>query len=308
MKRLRHTDFSAYLRYMQMSDRTVFVFVEGKRSDRYFYSRIAAAVCDPRGIGFQQATAEELPDGAGGKDALLKFHGWLDVSGQLFSDLRGKRTLATFFVDKDIDDIIHKKSNSGHVIYTRCYDVEGEIFAQGKLVAALAAAAGFGEAEVASDLGTESDWKRKCAEQWKEWITICIFCKKYKVPKMPGFGVSSKVNEQEFGKVDPSKLTTHLGEMQKKSGFVRYKFDRAYGATARLVEYMFSRGRHEDIFKGKWYTGFALTAVRRMAAGRSADEAAVNKGLVAALLLTIDFSGPWTPHYMRPLSVLLDRL
>ena len=48
MKRLRHTE-QGFIRYMQMSGRGLFVFVEGTKADRYFYARICNIVSLKKG-------------------------------------------------------------------------------------------------------------------------------------------------------------------------------------------------------------------------------------------------------------------
>src|ERR1019366_5882509 len=148
MKRLRHTP-EGFVKYMQMSSRSLFVFVEGTKVDRYFYSRICGQVCSKKDVGYQAVAAAELDGSGGGKSRLLNFFKVLDGSGSLVSNFKGKKTTAIFFLDKDIDDILGRKVASPHVVYTPTYDVEALIFQQGELIGPAAAMASMDPAELA---------------------------------------------------------------------------------------------------------------------------------------------------------------
>jgi len=69
--RLTHSR-GGYLRYMQMSQTRLFIFVEGW-SDTFFYSSLAALHCNPGGLRYELATPKALPGSAFGKPALLEF-------------------------------------------------------------------------------------------------------------------------------------------------------------------------------------------------------------------------------------------
>src|SRR5205814_5122732 len=131
--------------------------------------QLSELACVPLGISYQSVTAAELPEGAGGKDALLKFHRFLKDAGKLISDLKGKKTAVVFFLDKDIDDLLRTIENSPHIIYTAQYDVEGHIFEKGDFVKSAAALAGLNESEVRAAIGDPSLWRELCAKRWMEW-------------------------------------------------------------------------------------------------------------------------------------------
>src|SRR5438477_11201049 len=103
MPRLRHSN-AAFVRGMQMSGATLFVLVEGK-TDRFFYATLTEAVCSVSGTTYQICSAQELPAGTGGKEALLSFFQYLRSRGLLVDSFKVKKTAAIFFLDKDIDDI-----------------------------------------------------------------------------------------------------------------------------------------------------------------------------------------------------------
>ena len=90
MNRIRFSD-RGYRRRMQISQACLFVFVES-RFDRYIYSRFVDYECSQKGIRYKVATAEELPQAAGGKQRLLKFFTFLRRSKSLIDDFHGKKT------------------------------------------------------------------------------------------------------------------------------------------------------------------------------------------------------------------------
>jgi len=107
MNRLRHS-YEGYLRSMQISSTELFIFVEGKQSDPYFYARICETV---PGLGsrYEVCQAEQLPGDTGGKQSLLSFYDFLRKQKMLVSSLGGQRTASMFFMDKDLDDLQHRK-------------------------------------------------------------------------------------------------------------------------------------------------------------------------------------------------------
>lgn len=80
---------------MQMSDTSIFVFVEG-RQDRYVYSRLVEAECRGRGIAHKIVCADEIESTSGGKQAVLGFFSYLRKRSSLIDDFKGKTTLAIF--------------------------------------------------------------------------------------------------------------------------------------------------------------------------------------------------------------------
>ena len=75
MSRPRHS-YAGQLRLMQLSASDLFVFVEGKRSDPYFYAGIVASVPELH-ARYEICTARQLPGETGGKQALLSFFSFL---------------------------------------------------------------------------------------------------------------------------------------------------------------------------------------------------------------------------------------
>ena len=97
MTRLWHSR-SGFRRSMQVSRTELFIFVEG-RSDRYFYDRIADAVCQSSGKRYEVYTAEECTQGQRGTEALLSFFDYLKQRGSLIDKFMDKlQSLFSFWI------------------------------------------------------------------------------------------------------------------------------------------------------------------------------------------------------------------
>lgn len=295
MKRLTISR-AGYLRYMQMSTTSLFGFVEGKSVDRYFYGKLCAETCRGCSIAFQLITAAELR-GAGGKQSLLSFHTFLARTNKLISDFKGKRTGALFFLDKDIDDIRNLQVHCDHIIYTPTYDVEGAIVRHGRLSDSIAATAGLDEQETAELIGSQSEWRRRCAETWIDWITICVFCGMHAVKSIPGYRVSSPLNNPANAAADPRELTRYLDKIAALAAVPRLQFDAELAIVRQRVLDLFGQNKHELIFKGKWYLSFITAELRAKAATREVDFKSLHAGFFGALSTTVDFSGEWALHW-----------
>jgi hypothetical protein len=93
---------------MQMSPVKLFVFVEGKQNDPYFYGKLCDTVCKPRSVNYLLIKAE-MYSTSGGKGSVLKYFHYLRTINSLVDNFQGKRTLSIFFVDKDLDGISAQK-------------------------------------------------------------------------------------------------------------------------------------------------------------------------------------------------------
>ena len=75
MSRLTHTR-SGFRRQMQVSVTPLFVFVEGRDSDPFFYDGVCRSVCSPAQVAYRIVRGDELGSG-GGKMVLLQFFDYL---------------------------------------------------------------------------------------------------------------------------------------------------------------------------------------------------------------------------------------
>ena len=189
--RLCHS-YGGYLRSMQISNTKLYVFVEGKQCDPYFFAEVCSVTLEST-ISYEISTANQLPGNSGGKQTLLNFFNYLRAKRSLVSSFCGHRIACIFFLDKDLDDIFRRKKRSLHIIYTRYYDVQNYVFENGDLVKGSAAAASVDPRRLEFDLGDSSKWCRDVASLWHDWIALCL--------QLLEDGISSEANYKILSRV-----------------------------------------------------------------------------------------------------------
>jgi hypothetical protein len=305
MTRLRHS-WTGFCRYMQVSNRRFFGFVEGKDSDRYFYGRLCECVCTKLNVSYEIVIADQLSvAGSGGKQILLDFFRYVRRINFLNNEFQGKVTTALFFVDKDIDDIERKLLRSDHVVYTEHYQVENYLFIYGNLIDSAAAAAGLDRNLVLARLGDLSTWRRSRAQLWSEWVKICVFVKSRRVRGTANYGITSPLNDPPLSDTNQALFMHMLGDIETASGFSARTFLNAFRRTSAFVNNLFARGEHDRIFKGKWYGVLIDSELRQVAAGLPYDNQHVAHRLLTALAVTLDYEGSWADHFKRQIGQLL---
>jgi hypothetical protein len=84
--------------------------------------------------------------------------------------------IVLFFVDKDIDDILRTKVRSEHVVYSKGYELENDLFAAGDLETAAASPRRLTARWHGPPLSPNtSDWRCAATEHWAAWVTMCLF-------------------------------------------------------------------------------------------------------------------------------------
>jgi hypothetical protein len=298
---------TGYKRRMQMAGKvTVFVFVEGHNVDPYFYGEI----CEPllATAGYEIVRAWTFAD-SGGKDPLLGFYDYLAATNSLLATFQGKRLAAIFFLDKDLDDILHARRYSDHIIYTQHYAIENYLFVEGDLVRAAASASSLERRELAEAIGDQRLWRLRKAEAWREWVTLCIFAQKYSIGGPYNYRRAfSTINNPLDSPPDAATVQRHRAILREQSGMTGDAFERALRAVVRLVEGYYRRGIHDRLFRGKWYVSLLEEQIERVAAGRPYNSHALSNQVLAALGSTLDFSAGWVEHFRAPLRALVTRL
>jgi len=292
---------------MQMAHKTtVFIFVEGQSIDPYFYGEI----CEPllADIAYEIVGAWTLGD-SGGKDVLLGFYDYLAATNSLLTTFQGKRLAAIFFLDKDLDDVLHKRRYSDHIVYTEHYAVENYLFLEGDLARAAAAASSLERRELVAAIGDQRAWHRSGAEAWRDWVTLCVFAQKHDVGTPYNYRRAfSTINNPLDAPPDAATIRHHRELLYGQSGMAREQFERALRAVVRLVDGYYQRDMHDRLFRGKWYVSLLEEQIRRVADERPYTKHALPNQILSALKSTLDFSGAWAGHFRVPLEALIARL
>jgi hypothetical protein len=306
MNRLTHS-YKGHLRAMQISSTQLFVFVEGKQSDPYFYARICETTVG-LGARYEICQAEQLPGDTGGKKPLLSFHDFLRKQKALVCSLGDQKTASIFFVDKDVDDLQHTKRRSHHVVYTEHYDVQNYIFMHGDLRIGAAAAASVAPEWLSPSLTDSAAWCRHAAELWQDWITLCLHLLKEGIRCEANYRVVSQVQTRASEPTDPARHAALTSDIARRAQVPVVGFRLRLAVSAKKVERYFRKGQHHRIFKGKWFTTILADEIDRVMAGRPYDRNGLAKRIPGAVTATLDFAEPWADYFRNALQTVIALL
>lgn len=290
-----------------MSSNQIFVFVEGKINDPYFYGEICRAVVSQSGIRYTICQAKEIPGGTGGKPSLIAFFLYLKRNYALLDNFKGKKTAIIFFLDKDVDDLLRKQRHSEHVVYTQYYDVENHIFVEGDLAKAAAASASMDYQEIITGIGDYKKWRYQVAEKWKEWVKLCLFARKKDIGCECSYRYPSQINNPLYGLLDSTAYAKYLNILENRSGLSSEKFKRAFKRVSKQVDDLYVAGESDRIFKGKWYAGFLEAKIKTIAGNTPFNSKTLANRLTTAITVTLDFDAPWAKHFKEPLKKLITK-
>lgn len=306
MSRLLHS-FAGYLRYMQMSRWTLFVFVESHHIDRYFYSMLVDLVCQGNKITYQIVAAEEVSDGGGGKQILLGFFDYLKRRSCLIDRFENKTTLSVFFLDKDVDDYRRVKRRSPHVVYTETYEVENYLFMFGDLCQAIGASTSLDVASVQAGIGDYSQWRKDAASNWKDWVKLCLFSAARNVTSSCNYGrYVSPINQGCYGALLTNEYGDKLASVQCQSGMPLEQFERSFKRLSRRVDRLYETDKYDIVFKGKWYIPLMLEDMSRIAGSKRYNRTGIEERLLSCLVSSLDFGDPWSEVFREPLRGLIE--
>lgn len=248
MNRLVYSN-GAYLRSMQITGAQLFAFVEGGL-DRPFVERLLKSI-DPQ-IRHRIVAAKELPGSTGGKNRVIEWFKGLRDKKMLASQVWGKKFFAIFFLDKDADDFKNKLLRSDHVAYTTTYDLEGMIFNCTDFHSGLADAALITLDQAKELMPSFEDWLKSIAQNWIDWVTLCLLTNFEGVNCGCGFDRLSEVNPDRLGSPDIIKIEQYKQIARQKLGIPVQEFSALYEKYRKRVDATHKRGQHLRYFKGKW--------------------------------------------------------
>jgi len=293
---------------MEMSATRVFVLVEGRAPDRFFYGEVCRYVLKGRSIPYEVVPAERFAD-SGGKAVLFDLFKFLASAGSLSIRRRPTTACCIFFLDKDVDDILGGLVRSPHVVYTPFYCIENTIFIHGELVKAAAAASALDLGRVEAGIPDAAAWREQRAEAWKDFVVFCLFVHKCNLHCDCNYGRhTSELNGPADGLTSPEQVAAKENELRRHSGLAPAQFNRKLAAIRRLVNRLYGKGQHDLIFNGKWYQTLLQREIELIAGSDPYSKPGVASGLVPALQMNLIFDQPWALHFLEPLRSLVESL
>jgi len=292
---------------MQMSATELFVFVEGKQCDPYFFAELCSVTLK-RQVTYDISTARQIPGNTGGKQALLAFFTFLRTRGWLVTNLGGKKTACVFFLDKDVDDLQRSKKRSRHAIYTQHYDVQNYVFQHGDLTKGAASAASVDSRRLEAELGDASRWCNAAASLWRDWVGLCLRLLEDGIRCEANYRVLSRVQTRPCGATDPAALRALTRDIARRARVPVVELRRRLAVSTAKVDRYYRRGEHHRIFKGKWFASILADDVDRIMAGTPYDSNGLSGRIPCAVAATLDFSESWADYFKDSLRDVVAML
>ena len=301
--------FGGMRRYMQMSRTRVFIFVEGRCLDPEVYGRVCSPVCTETQKTYEIVIADRIAGGGGGKNILTRYFEYLRDYASLIDRSQGESKLAMFYMDKDVDDIFGTMRLSEHVVYTPHYEIENHLFQEGDLVSAIATAGSLDPQLVAPRITDKIAWLKQAAQSWVDWVLLCLLARELALKVPASYSLPhSRVHTSAGSATDAAALQAYLTEMEGRSGLDSAKFHRKVGAVRRLVNRVYARSSHEKIFRGKWFSAFALYELDSLSGGVPYNRNGAEDRLIGSLMSTVNFDAGWVEHFRSPLRNTLSAM
>lgn len=298
--------FGGMRRYLQQSRTQVFIFVEGRDLDPQVYGAICASVCANSGKSYEIVIADRINGAGGGKGILTDLHQYLAANNSLVDRTQAQAKLVMIYLDKDVGDLLKTLKLSAHIVYTTQHCIENHLFIEGDFVRSLATAGSLDLNLVRARVADANGWRNRSANCWREWVALCILAEKLSLSHPATYRRASTLNNPADSPTDPGALAACVAEMEARSGLSHDEFGRKLAAANRIVSTLNQRGGHDLVFKGKWYTYFALRELELTAPLFNRNGAPDR--LMGSLIATTNFDGQWVEHFRKPLRDALAAL
>lgn len=288
-----------------MSTNRLFVLVEGKNADPFFYGSLLRSTCRAAGVPCDFVRADFV-SGSGGKKTLIEIYKYLHSAGSLVLNSGHGRKSCMLYLDKDLDDVTHKLIKSPHVVYTPFYCTENGLFMHGNIVIAAAAASSLDPEKLRARIPVPEIWRRQRIEHWKEFLILCLLSHKLALNCECHYGgMTSPLNVPADAPTDLTRVAAIKTDLQTRAGLSTTKFNLKFKSQVRYIDRVFRKGLYDSLFNGKWYLELLRREIVIAAAGTSYHNPS-NNTLTTSLSLTLDFDGPWASHFKQPLSDLIS--
>ena len=285
--RLTHS-WGAWVRRHQASSTQLFIYLEGKTCDRAYYEKVLHRTLETSQVRYVFELSRNIPGAGEGKQALLSAFEAARNRNALWSDFTGKKTALLFYLDKDVDDLTRKRYRSSALCYTKGYCVENHIIDEARLAQAIALSSSADPAVVFAGLGESARWLRSIALRYRDWMVLCVLAQRQGI-RVQNYGSStSPINLFKTGMADQALLTQSLQNMESRSNLNPLEFRMALKAAQNLVDNRIKAGRHNTIFKGKWYTDFLIEAANTIVGFDNIDQTTFRHSIWISLVAEVD--------------------
>ncbi|MGA1813320.1 hypothetical protein VH571_13155 [Frondihabitans sp. 4ASC-45] len=290
-----------------MSRAKLQVFVEGRDLDSYVYGRICRSAL-PHLFDYRTTRADELtPAGTGGKQALLAFFSNLRRKKQLVVDFKGQKSGTLFFLDKDLDDLLRKQKRSPHVVYTRSYDIEAEVFREGDIVDAVAALCSLDPTAVQARQ-QPTDWRHLALNSRRDWVDYCVAAKTHPSLNLTSYSNVSLMHSKGQLQTDPLKVATISARLAAECSTAGLSLTQVKLKAARQVSRSYASSGGYEVFKGKWFPEVIHTLAVSHFPVEAGRVTSFKSRLAGHMAQSMSMQAPWVQHYSTPIVAIVAQL
>lgn len=294
---------------MMSQDAALFLIVEGRDTDQWFYEKLAKKSPKLKKYGYQVWRIESIsvaPSGqaTGGKQAILKFRDQLLANGGLtVSTRRGPRSVM-FCLDSDHDRLARTAIRCRHVTYTQLPDAEAHVLDAADIGEALASAMSLSDQRKSELLASLGDMRGKLAEKWAEWFLVCALngvlgARNGVRPGTPGSAV--KPSYAKISKRDVKSLKETIVVTSGISGSEALHIERELESEVRRL---IASGEARQLIKGKWLAEYIAFEANKYARKNHLRRVSADQIHSAARAIAV-FRDPWLSYFRRRASALL---
>lgn len=294
---------------MKMSpDAALFMVVEGRDTDHWFYEKLASKSPKLVEHGFQVWRIESFSLGhsanTGGKDAILRLRERLLALESLsVSSKFGKRSVM-FCLDADHDRLTKSLVKCRHITYTLLPDAEAHVLDSvdiGKMIAAVMSLSDEKKREVLATIG---DYRYRLAEKWAAWLQLC--CLSGRIGSSNGLrpGTPGTAVNGTYGKITKKDLTVLRAAVIASSDFGMPEIARLEKAVEDEVRSLIAVGEARQLVKGKWLGDYLAYELNRYAKSRKLKVVS-KKEIHAAARASAAFQDPWLSYFRRRATALI---
>lgn len=262
MTRLVHSH-KGLIRATQISKSQLIIYTEGGL-DRPFCEKLIKYAFPDTPWAFTVIAAKELSNETGGKPELIKLFKTLRAKKKLNFTFQEKKQVALFFADKDIDDILGKKFRSKNFIYTKTYDIEGQLLGSGDLVDAISSSCQVTTDQARSWIGAQKAWIDGICTKWSDWTALYIICQVHSINVGCGYSRPSTINgENALQETDIEKLNEFLIKISEKMNLPLDEVNVIFNQYKKKIADTIKSGNGLRLFKGKWLAKILQDQVKK---------------------------------------------
>lgn len=93
--------------------------------------------------------------------------------------------------------------------------------------------------------------------------------------------------------------------VKQSSPLTEEQFQEGFESISNQVDELYAAGKHDMVFKGKWYAGFLEAKIEEVI-GEKLTGKSGHKSYFQTIISTLDFNGEWAEHFKRPLLKLIE--